>query len=245
MAGARAMLTPHKLVLVLRHVGRETAYPPGAMRRALVFLTLLAVLCAPTEALANGDPASDVLISDTVFLPYDAPSPQVADELRSVIDTARTAGQPVRVAVIQSRQDLGAVSNMFGFPREYARLLAQELGNPIEAGAKGKRDPLLIVMPAGYGMIGFSGRAERELRNIEIGDGATSDDLARAAGYGVQVLARANGHPIKDVFERPAKPGGGSGALVPLLVALSLAGLAAFLIIVRVRSAKGEPGASA
>ena len=215
------------------------------MRRAFVLLTLFAVLCAPVDALADGDPASDVLISGTLFLPYDAPSPEVADELRSVVDAARAAGQPVRVAVIQGRDDLGAVSNLFGFPSEYARLLSQELGNPVEAGAAGRRDPLLVVMPAGYGMIGFSGRAERELRNIEIGGSATSDDLARAAGYGVQVLARANGRPIEDVFERPAKPGGGGGALVPLLVVLGLVGLAAFLIIVRIRSVKGEPGTPA
>ena len=209
------------------------------MRRAAVLLTLfLLAASAPQNARADGDPASDVLASDTVFLPYAAPSAQVAEDLRSVVDAARTAGQPVRVAVIQSRQDLGAVASLFGFPVEYARLLSQELGNPVEPGVQGRTEPLLIVMPGGYGVIGFPGRAEQELRKIELGEGASSDDLARAAGYGVQVLASTNGKRIKRVFDKPTEAAGG-GALLPLLIVLGLVALVGVLIVVRTRMASG------
>jgi hypothetical protein len=200
-------------------------------------LTLLAA-AAPAAALADGDPPSDVLITDTVYLPYQPPEVATVKKLRSVVDATRKAGQPVRVAVIASPQDLGAVANLYGHPREYARLLAQELGNPIEPGAKGHREELIVVMPAGIGTSAVPPEVDRKLRNVELPSGASSDDLASAAGYGVQELAAATGHPVPAAFDRPKADSGGAGALTAVLVVLALLVLVGVLIALRVRSAR-------
>lgn len=205
--------------------------------RALGALLLIAA-AAPATALGNGDPASDVLITDTVFLPYQAPTAETTTKLRRVVEAARKAGQPVRVAVIESPQDLGAVSNLYGHPREYARLLSQELGNPVEPGAKGHREELIVVMPAGYGTANVPAEVDRRLRSLELASDAGSDDLAAAAGYGVQELAAANGRRIPPTFGKPETEGG-SGALTAVLVIGALVLLVAFLIVLRVRAGEG------
>jgi hypothetical protein len=200
-------------------------------------LSLLAA-AAPATALADGDPASDVLITDTVYFPYQPPTAANATKLRKVVTATRKAGQPVRVAVIQSPQDLGSVANLYGHPREYARLLSQELGNPVEPQAQGHREELIVVMPAGYGTSGVPPAVDRKLRNVELPANADPDELTEAAGYGVQELAAATGHPVPATFARPKGNSGGGGVLTALLVVLGLLVLVAVLIVLRVRSAR-------
>ena len=203
-----------------------------------VLALVLAAAALPGTALADGDPASDVLITDTVFVPYEDPSPETVAKLRRVIDATRKAGQPVRVAIIHSPQDLGAVSNLFGHPAEYARLLSQELGNPVEPGARGHREELIVVMPAGYGTANVPPEVDRKLRNVEISADADPDALAAAAGYGVQELAAATGRPVAATFDKPKADDGGGGGLTALFVVLALLGLVALLIVLRVRSGR-------
>jgi hypothetical protein len=205
--------------------------------RTLVLGLALLAAGAPATALADGDPASDVLITDTLYLPYQPPSVATVSKLRRVIDATRKSGQPVRVAVIQSPQDLGSVANLYGHPREYARLLSQELGNPVEPGASGHREELIVVMPAGFGTSGVPPAVDRKLRNVELPAGADPDALAAAAGYGVQELAAATGHPVPATFAKP-KPKSGGGGLTALLVVLALVVLVVVLVVLRVRSAR-------
>src|SRR5436190_17935105 len=107
---------------------------------------LALVLGAGGVALADADPASDVILLQNVFLPQaPAPSAPVAQKLRSITDAANKAGYPLKVAVIGSPGDLGAIPSMFGRPQRYAGFLGQEI-----SGASGrKQQPLLVVMPAG------------------------------------------------------------------------------------------------
>jgi hypothetical protein len=58
---------------------------------------------------------------------------------------AVAAGFRVKVAVIGSQSDLGAIPSLFGKPADYAKFLGTEL-SLVYVG------PLLIVMPAGYGI---------------------------------------------------------------------------------------------
>jgi len=208
------------------------------VRRALRALTVLLVLGAamPAAASANGDPASDILISDTLYVPYQPPSGAQVRKLRGVIDAARKAGAPIRVALIQSPQDLGAVPNLFGHPREYAELLRTEITNPVESGQEGHKEALLVVMEAGYGTGNVSAEVDRKLRAIEVPAGASSDELAAAAGYGVQELAKATGHPIAATFPKPEAGEGGGGATVVVLIVVALLVVAAILIVIRVRA---------
>ena len=212
------------------------------MARVCTLLLALAAITAlaPAPAVADGDPASDVLLTDTVFLPYDAPSEATATKLRRVVDAARKGGQPVRVAVISSPQDLGSVTSLYGHPVEYARLLSQELGNPIEPGAEGHREELIVVMHAGFGTANVPPEVDRALRSIEIDPNADPDALTAAAGYGVQELAEATGRPVEAAFDKPAGGGGGGGALTAVLVVLALLALGGLLFFLRARSVRTE-----
>ena len=204
---------------------------------ALALAAAVAVF-TPAAAWANGDPASDVLITDTLFLPYQAPSEGTARKLRGVIDRSRRAGQPVRVAIIHSPRDLGAVPNLFGHPREYAELLRTELVDPVEPNARGNREALLVVMPAGLGAGNVPPEVERMLRGIELPADSGPDELAAAAGYGVQELAKATGHAIPATFDKP-EAGGGGGALAPILIVLALVAVIGVLVVIRVRAPAG------
>ena len=113
------------------------------MRRGLIALALLLVLTP--SALADGDPANDVLLVKNVFLPYPAPSAAASNELAAAVSSAYARGYRVKVAVIATETDLGSVPSLFNRPGDYARFLGQEL-NLYYVG------PLLIVMPAGYGV---------------------------------------------------------------------------------------------
>jgi hypothetical protein len=202
-------------------------------------------LALPASATADGDPASDVLLSDTIFLPYTNPSPDTIAKLRRVVAAARKAGQPLRIAIIAAPRDLGAVPDYFGRPGEYARFLAGELAayGQLSAPAHGKpnSDPLLVVMPAGFGTKGLPAGTDRDLRSIDLGGDASPDGLASAAGYAVQEIAKKGGHPIAAEFDEPQAAGGGGGVLVPVLVGVGLALLAGVAIFARVRAQNGAP----
>ena len=107
-------------------------------------ISLMAALAAglATGAWADADPASDMLYTGDVFLPYEPVSPAVAGELRSTVRNARAGGKPIKVAVIATKRDLGGVPTLFGNPLYYARFLGAEL----QFLYSGK---LLVVMPQG------------------------------------------------------------------------------------------------
>ncbi|HEV3070941.1 MAG TPA: hypothetical protein VGY76_05900 [Solirubrobacteraceae bacterium] len=193
----------------------------GHRRFRLALLpTLLALLtlASPTiqRALADGDPASDVLLGQDAFYPY---QPQVSPALEAVLNkllgsTAR-AGIGLKVAIIGSAEDLGADPRFFGHPQAYARYLDREISfNHVQ--------PLLVVMPAGFGMMA-TGPA-RALATVSVDSGHGSDGLTRTAILAVLALARAQGHPLA----APSLPGQGSGGGPP---AMLLFGIPAVLLI--------------
>ena len=99
----------------------------------------------PSPSRADGDPASDVLANQALFLPAEAGIP-VREQLRlaALLNVASHAGLPIRVAIISSPSDLGAVSGLWDRPRDYARFLGIEL-------SLFGQDRLLAVMPDGVG----------------------------------------------------------------------------------------------
>lgn len=161
------------------------------MRRRLVTALLaaaVAVAAAAGTARADGDPASDYLLTQQVFLPYDAKIPKdEAARLTSIVRSANRQGFAIRVALIWSDYDLGAVTSLWKQPRRYARFLGTELAFLY----KGR---LLVVMPNGFGFNWPKhdpAAAYRRLAGISIGD--TPGALATAAATAVQTLARAAG----------------------------------------------------
>lgn len=113
------------------------------MAKHLVVALLLALLVAAPVARADGDPASDYLLSQATFVPPDdGVPPGYAAQLLAAVNAARARGYTIRVALIGATYDLGAVGSLWKKPREYARFLGQELAFVY----KGR---LLIVMPNG------------------------------------------------------------------------------------------------
>jgi hypothetical protein len=165
------------------------------VRRAATFLTLVVLALALTAAaVADGDPASDILIADDVFVPYKPPSKQATALLRANVATAFAGKYRIKVAVIASKTDLGSIPSLFNKPQAYAKFLGLELST-LYIG------PLLIVMPAGFGIYdgGRSTAAEnRVLRGMKI-KGPSSDALTRTAAAAVHKLTVTKALRSKDI----------------------------------------------
>jgi hypothetical protein len=191
-------------------------------------LLLVLALAPPSPAHADGDPASDTLLLQDVFLPY---APGVPDALgKTVTDllkTTRKAGFPLKVAIIAKPQDLGAVPQYFDKPQAYAPFLQSEI-------AFNSKKPLLIVMPSGYGLAGMPVGIENSLDGLDPPKSANGEDLGRAAVTAIVKLSEAAGHPVPTP-KLPKASGGGGGGTSPLLVfgvpvaLLALGGLLAAL----------------
>jgi len=113
-------------------------------RRILIAVAAAALLVVPI-ARADGDPASDYLLSESVFVPPDAGIPDsYAKQLTQVVADAKARGYETRVALIGTRYDLGAIPSLYLKPKQYARFLGSELYFVY----KGR---LIVVMPNGLG----------------------------------------------------------------------------------------------
>ena len=194
---------------------------------ALVLALLFVAGLAPSVALADGDPASDVLLGESVFYPF---TPTVSASLQKQLN-AETAGAsrarfPLKVALIGSPVDLGAIPTLFGKPQEYAVFLDQEIS------FGGHKQLLLVVMRAGYGVSGLDPAATAAVASLRKPAGGSVDDLAQAAVLAVPRLATAAGHPLAGV---PTGSGSGrSSSLLPVIVLAAVA-VAAALAITAVR----------
>ena len=114
------------------------------MRRVLVLAAAAALLAVPA-AHANGDPASDVLLTQKVYFPLDAPLPNSDREaLQKTVDEANARGYPIRVALIPFTSDLGTAVSLWRHPQDYSKFLGSEL-------AFVYRNRLLVVQPSGFG----------------------------------------------------------------------------------------------
>ena len=144
-------------------------------------LTVGAVSCA--EASADGDPASDVLVSQVAFLPPDGGFSAVQRaQLDGLLGAAARAGSPVRVAVIPNSYDLGSITVLWRKPETYARFLGAEL-------ALVYKHPLVVVMPNGVGLNWprhSTADARRELGGMGVRPGPTG--LVNAAVIAVRRL---------------------------------------------------------
>jgi len=202
----------------------------GLITRAalVVIVAALAALSASPVARADGDPASDVLYTQWVFLPFEAPIPKAAaDRLQQVVQSARSAGFPIKVAIIDIPADLGTAYALWKRPQEYARFLGQELVFLYKG-------PLLIVMPNGLGFYHYKHAVAAErtvLANVRVGAGP--DGLVNSAVVAVARLAAAAGHPVP-VPPPPKLSGGGTGSGSQLLDRLIIAAAGAAFVILLV-----------
>jgi hypothetical protein len=189
--------------------------------------------CAPSAARANGDPASDYLLAQNVFLPFTTKiDNNEVQRLNALLRESKKAGFPIRVAVILSPSDLGTAFSLFGKPQKYAAFLGLELSFVY-------RGRLLVVMPNGYG---YTVNADPDPKASAVvkklppsGRNATKE--VQAAIVAVQRLAAAKGH-------RLAVPnGGGSAGRDRLTIAAAVtAGIALFAAFVLYRRRRRQAG---
>jgi hypothetical protein len=153
---------------------------------------VVACLCAASVARANGDPASDYLLAQNVFLPFTAKiDNNQVQRLNSLLREAQKSGYRIRVALILNPSDLGTAFSLYGKPQKYAAFLGLELSFVY-------RDRLLVVMPSGYGYALNADpdpKASAVLKKLPPpGRDATKE--AQAAIVAVQRLAAAEGRRL-------------------------------------------------
>jgi hypothetical protein len=203
------------------------------MKRCVLGAFVAACGLAVPLARADGDPASDYLLSQSTFIPFDAKvSKEQAEQLNGVVAEAKKQGFTIRVALIATEIDLGAVPSLWRKPETYARFLGQELFFVY----KGR---LLTVMPNGYGV----SRGGKPLRSAQRavdalpkpGEGGAA--LATAAARAVQRLAAQAG--VRVAIPRPSSGDSATSdriiiaAIVGGIVLLLFAGLAARRLLTR------------
>ncbi len=174
---------------------RTLSHSSPVRQSSIVVLITASVAIAlgsfPTAAVADGDPASDVLATQTVFLPQDsgATAKQQA-ELGAIESAAQKSGYQIRVAIIATPSDLGSVGALWRQPQNYAQFLGQELSLVY-------RGTLLVVMPGGFGLYEGghpTGRGQSALAALRAPGGANIVDSTLTA---IQRLAAASGHTLQ------------------------------------------------
>jgi hypothetical protein len=202
------------------------------MRRILLLVAVAAACSYASTARADGDPASDYLLGQQVFLPFDAKIPQARQ--RSFIEfvkSVNSSGYKIRVAIIWSTYDLGAITALWKKPQTYAHFLSAELQFIY-------KHRLLIAMPNGFGFYWphHPVAAERAvLTKIPIGTGPVA--LVDAAQTAVQKLAAASG---VRVTAKPVKESGGHSHGRAIII-LAVVACVAISVLLRVTLRRQRP----
>jgi hypothetical protein len=151
---------------------------------------LAACVLAPA-AFADGDPASDTLITSQVFYPYYSNTPKPAvNRLQQTVADANKRGFTIRVAVITSPYDLGSVSALWHKPQPYARFLSLEL-------AFAYKGRLLVVTPNGFGYVDGTKPDPAKLKALEtVPIEKGTEGLLLTADRAVRVLAAKSGYKL-------------------------------------------------
>src|SRR6202034_4014836 len=163
------------------------------VHRAMLAVALAVLACCALGALspaarADGDPGSDVLVYQNLFVAGDS-NISIAQqvELGDLLTSASRSGFTIRVAIIATPDDLGAITQLWGKPTSYASFLGIELSL-----AYAQR--LLVVMPDGFGFHwqgASTAAAYKVLGKVAIKPGGSG--LATSAETAVRALASASG----------------------------------------------------
>jgi hypothetical protein len=193
------------------------------LRRALLIAGVASLLAVPA-AQANGDPASDVLITQQVFIPFEAPiSTSAKDELIKTVAAANERGYKIRVAVIAFTGDLGTAVSLWRHPQSYSKFLGSELAFVYS-------NRLLIAMPSGFGF--YRGRkpvGKEQAVLVKIPPGKTPTELTESTTKAVRALAAADGV----VLPKISSGGGHDWRDRAIIAAVALLGLLVLFVPAR------------
>jgi hypothetical protein len=189
-------------------------YPEPVLSRRLATLLAAAVCAAALAgvARADADPASDVLYTQRIFLPFFGPkiAPARATVLKDLVDKAWKKGYKIKVALIAAPADLGGIPQLYGKPKTYVKFLGQELVFLFKG-------PLVVAMPNGLGFYQYKKPVSKEyaiISKIPVGSG--TDGLAQAATTAVAKLAGlkvSNGPPSPS----PSKSSSGPWTIIGII----------------------------
>lgn len=186
----------------------------------MVLLATVAVLCTPAAARANGDPASDYLLIQSIFLPFNAKvDAALTEKLSKTIAAADRADFRIKVAVIGTRYDLGTAFSLYNKAQRYSEFLGLELSFQY-------RDRLVVVMPNGYGY-SINGKASptgmKVVRKLPP-PGTDATKQVEGATEAVRRLAAASGITLSTAGDSQSRDrlviAAGSVALIALLAAI-------------------------
>jgi hypothetical protein len=187
------------------------------VRVAVIALTATLLACGrASPAGADGDPASDVLLVQNVFYPY---QPKVSGSLERSLEgvlasVARSSHVPFKVAIIRTAPELGLVPQYFGHPQAYASFLDREISFNTAP------QPLITVMPSGFGVI--PARYAPVVGHLPVNNGEGSDGLTRSTIAAIVALSRSLGHPVSAPHLSPATASSSSPGLVVFVVPVAL-----------------------
>jgi hypothetical protein len=179
------------LSVVFANVCRTLTHA-GRCVKPLALACALGLVCTPA-ARADGDPASDVLPSQTVFYGSELDlKSKAAAQLPALLDEAKQAqGHETRVAILTAPEDMGEIQDLWEDQVSYGPLLGSEV-------AYVYRGRLLIVMPSGYAMFHIGHSSVREQRVLDkLPAPAQPADMLPGAMKAVQALAAAEGKRLR------------------------------------------------
>jgi hypothetical protein len=186
----------------------------GAQLVALAAILAMSLGLLASSALADGDPASDVLATQSLFLPQDAGIPLVQqNQLTALLGSTARSGYRIRAAIVASSSDLGSVTELWRQPQTYARFLGQELSLAYHG-------PLLVVMPNGFGLVSLNPSSPADaaaLAGVRIA-AVGGPGLGTAALTAIQRLADASGHSVPIPAAVATASGPGSNDTLPLIM---------------------------
>jgi hypothetical protein len=177
------------------------------------------LLLSAQPALGDGDPASDVLIGANVFYPYAPVQAAVERALNAATVAFARHGQAIKLAIIASPDDLGAIPQAFNMPQAYAAFLDVELSYYDPHG------PLLVVMPDGFGAEHLSQRALTVIKSLPKPGSDSATALVRTALGAEEAIARVDGFSIAPPTSSTGA-GGDAGDDTRTLLVVVLGGIA-------------------
>ena len=200
--------------------------------RSLALVAVLACLVVAPAARADGDPASDYLLTSPAFVPPDAGIPSAdVTQLNATLAAAKSRGYEIRVAVIATKNDLGSVGVLYRQPRRYARFLGQELHFVYSR-------RLLVAMPNGYAVV-LDGKLVPSAQALVDGlppPGSSGHALTTGATAAVAKLAAASGVVVAAPKSAVSSSGNGRWLLLGIAGLVVLLGVAATILARRRRS---------
>lgn len=193
-----------------------------------LLLGLVAAAAATSGALANGDPASDVLPFSNVFLSIQNPRTSPAGrDLLAETQAAATKKRPIRVAVISEPSDLGLIQSLWQKPQTYAEFLGKEL---FQFGHYS--GTLVVSMPNGFGVYGpNAAKGKPALARLPKPNTNDLEQLSKDTADAVRQVAAANGY----VLPASSSSGSGSSGWVIILGALGGAAVVAGTLFLALR----------